>query len=85
MTAFAAAMIGADAIADLQRRLSGVLGRAVRGAALVAYATDATPVRRGRPHLIVLPATTDEVAAVDGVAHEHRVPAPRRRSHLTPR
>ncbi len=26
MTAFAAAMIGADAIADLERRLSGVLG-----------------------------------------------------------
>ncbi|MBV9364980.1 MAG: FAD-binding protein [Solirubrobacterales bacterium] len=58
-------------------RLEQVVGqpnvRADAGA-LVTYATDATPLQRGRPDLVVLPANTEEVAAVLTLANDARVP-----------
>jgi glycolate dehydrogenase FAD-linked subunit len=61
----------------LRRALRDVVGEAnLRDDAgtLVAYATDATPLERGRPDLVVFPATTQEVAGVLRVADEARVP-----------
>ena len=61
----------------LHHRLEEAVGRSnVRAdlGALAAYATDATPLQRGRPDLVVLPATTEEVAAVLALANEARVP-----------
>lgn len=62
---------------ELRRRLEEIVGAAnIRAdpAALVTYGTDATPLQRGQPSLVVLPATTGEVAAVLRVADEVRVP-----------
>src|SRR3954447_2126141 len=42
--------------------------------ALLTFSTDATPLERGRPDVVVFPATTEEVAAVLRVANERRVP-----------
>lgn len=41
---------------------------------LVAYSYDATPLYQRLPDAVVLPRTTEEVAAVMRVAHEHRIP-----------
>jgi len=41
---------------------------------LMAYSYDATPLYQRLPDAVVLPRTTDEVAAVMRVAHEHRIP-----------
>jgi glycolate oxidase len=61
----------------LRRRLDESVGSEhVRDDAgtLVAYATDSTPLQRGRPDLIVFPGSTEEVAAVLRIADEARVP-----------
>jgi len=61
----------------LRDRLEQAVGaRNVRGdpGALVTYATDATPLQRGEPDLVVFPASTEEVAAVLRLADEARVP-----------
>jgi glycolate oxidase len=61
----------------LRRQLEDAIGEAnVRGDAgtLVAYATDSTPLQRGRPDLIVFPGSAEEVAAVLRLADEARVP-----------
>jgi glycolate oxidase len=42
--------------------------------ALLTYATDATPLQRGHPDLVVFPSTTGEVSDVLRVANETRVP-----------
>jgi len=57
--------------------VEGVVGaRNVRedAGALVTYATDATPLVRGRPDLVVFPGATEEVAAVLRLADEARLP-----------
>src|SRR3954447_10467251 len=42
--------------------------------ALLTFSTDATPLERGKPDVVVFPATTEEVAAVVRIANERRVP-----------
>src|ERR671933_231862 len=42
--------------------------------ARLTFATDATPLERGRPDVVVFPASTDEVAGVLRIADERRVP-----------
>lgn len=42
--------------------------------ALVTFSTDATPLERGRPDVIVFPATAEEIAAVLRIANEQRLP-----------
>ena len=42
--------------------------------ALLTFSTDATPLERGRPDVVVFPATTEEVAGVLRIANERRVP-----------
>src|SRR3954447_25905344 len=62
---------------DLRARLEEVVGaehvRADAGA-LLTYSTDATPLERGRPDVVVFPGATDEVAGVVRLAAEHGVP-----------
>ena len=61
----------------LRDRLEQAVGAAnVRGdpGALVTYATDATPLLRGQPDLVVFPGSTEEVAAVLRLADEARTP-----------
>jgi glycolate oxidase len=62
---------------DLRRRLEEVVGadhvRTDPGA-LLTYATDATPLERGRPDAVAFPASTEEVAGVLRIADEQRVP-----------
>jgi glycolate oxidase len=73
VTATAATLLGER----LRARLAGVVGSEhVRddAGALVSYATDATPLQRGRPDVVVLPGSTEEVAAVLRLADEARVP-----------
>ena len=62
---------------DLRAALERVVGAAhVRDDAgtLLTYATDATPLERGRPDVVVFPGTTGEVAGVLRVANERGVP-----------
>src|SRR3954465_5755991 len=62
---------------DLRPALAaGVGGEHVRddAGALLTIATDATPLERGRPDVVVFPATTDEAAAVHRIANERRMP-----------
>ncbi|MBV8991089.1 MAG: FAD-binding protein [Solirubrobacterales bacterium] len=62
---------------QLRAALEEVVGAAhVRAddGALVTYSTDATPLQRGRPDVIVFPATTEEVAGVLRLADQARVP-----------
>jgi glycolate oxidase len=62
---------------DLRRRLEEVAGAdhvRTDAGALLTYATDATPLERGRPDAVVLPASTEEVAGVLRIADELRVP-----------
>ena len=42
--------------------------------ALLTYSTDATPLERGRPDIIVFPGSTDEVAGVLRFAERARRP-----------
>ena len=60
-------MATATRSAELERRLAEVVGsehvRSDAGARY-AYATDATPMHSGMPSCIVLPGSTDELAAV---------------------
>jgi glycolate oxidase len=61
----------------LEAELAAIVGadhvRADEGA-LLTFSTDATPLERGRPDVVVFPANTEEVAAVLRVANERRVP-----------
>jgi glycolate oxidase len=41
---------------------------------LMTFATDATPIERGRPDVVVFPGSTDEVAGVLRIANERGVP-----------
>src|SRR3954469_12145036 len=62
---------------DLRTALAAVVGAEhVRddAGALLTFSTDATPLERGRPDVVVFPARTDEVAAVIRIANERRVP-----------
>jgi glycolate dehydrogenase FAD-linked subunit len=61
----------------LRRRLADAVGPSnVRddAGALLTYSTDSTPLERGKPDVIVFPASTEEVAAVLRLADEARVP-----------
>jgi glycolate oxidase len=63
--------------AELERRLAEVVGsQHVRSdaGARYAYATDATPMHSGMPSCVVLPGSTDEVAAVLRTAAQLEVP-----------
>jgi glycolate oxidase len=62
-----------DLAAQLERVVGAEHVRADPGA-LLAYATDATPLERGRPDVVVFPASTEEVAAIVRLAGEQRVP-----------
>jgi glycolate oxidase len=62
---------------DLRPALAAVVGdEHVRddAGALLTFSTDATPLQRGRPDVVVFPASTEEVAAVIRLANERRVP-----------
>jgi hypothetical protein len=71
-------MAGAtDTATDLRTPLAAIVGdEHVRddAGALLTFSTDATPLERGRPDVVVFPATTEEVAAVIRFANERRVP-----------
>lgn len=69
-----ATLAGIDRLLDRVEQVVGQANVRADHGALVTYATDATPLRRGRPDLVVLPATTEEVAAVLALANEARVP-----------
>ena len=59
--------------ADLERIVGAEHVRDDAGA-LLTFATDATPLERGRPDVVVFPATTAEVAAIIRIANERRIP-----------
>jgi glycolate oxidase len=62
---------------DLRGALERIVGAEhVRddAGALLTFSTDATPLERGRPDVVVFPATTDEVAGVIRIANERGVP-----------
>jgi glycolate oxidase len=62
---------------DLRMALERVVGAEhVRDDAgtLLTFSTDATPLERGRPDVVVFPRTTDEVAGVLRIANERGVP-----------
>src|SRR4051812_48945291 len=62
---------------DLRTALAPVVGAEhVRddAGALLTFSTDATPLERGRPDVVVFPATTGEIAGVVRIANERRVP-----------
>src|ERR671928_540782 len=62
---------------DLRAALERVVGAEhVRddAGALLTFSTDATPLERGRPDVVVFPASTDEVAGVIRIANERRIP-----------
>ena len=71
-------MAGVAAIdSRFEAQLSALVGAEhvrVDEGALLTFSTDATPLERGRPDVVVFPATTEEVAAVLRVANERRVP-----------
>ena len=73
---------GADLRAQVERVVGPEHVRADAGA-LLTYATDATPLERGAPDLVVFPGTTDEVAGVLRIADERRVPVIARGSGTT--
>jgi glycolate oxidase len=63
--------------ADLRSRLENVVGADhVRddAGALLTFSTDATPLERGAPDVVVFPGGTDEVAGVLRIANEERIP-----------
>src|ERR671928_1132337 len=62
---------------DLRAALAAVVGAEhVRDdpGALLTFSTDATPLERARPDVVVFPATTEEVAAIVRLADERRIP-----------
>src|SRR5919107_1724004 len=62
---------------DLRPALAAVVGdEHVRddAGALLTFSIDVTPLERGRPDVVVFPASTEEVAAVIRLANERRVP-----------
>jgi glycolate oxidase len=62
---------------DLRAALERIVGAEhVRddAGALLTFSTDATPLERGRPDVVVFPATTEEVAAIVKLAGERRIP-----------
>lgn len=62
---------------DLRAALERIVGAEhVRDdpGALLTFATDATPLERGHPDVVVFPGSTEEVAAIVRVASERRVP-----------
>src|SRR3954471_7752825 len=62
---------------DLRSALAAIVGPDhVRddAGALLTFSTDATPLERGHPDVVVFPASTAEVAAVVRIADERRVP-----------
>jgi glycolate oxidase len=62
---------------DLRSHLEDVVGADhVRddAGALLTFSTDATPLERGRPDVIVFPGTAEEVAGILRIADERRVP-----------
>lgn len=70
-------MATATRSAELERRLAEVVGSEhvlSDAGARYAYATDATPMHSGMPSCIVLPGSTDEVAAVLRTAAQFEVP-----------
>jgi glycolate oxidase len=58
---------------DLERVVGAEHVRDDAGA-LVTFATDATPLERGRPDVVVFPGSTEEVAAVLRLANERLIP-----------
>src|ERR1044071_8371919 len=64
-------------VPELRSALERVVGaghvRADAGT-LTTFSTDATPLERGRPDVVVFPGSTDEVAGVLRVANERGVP-----------
>jgi hypothetical protein len=75
------------ALARLRRHLADAVGSDhVRDDAgtLVTYATDSTPLQRGRPDVIVFPGSREEVGAVLRLADEARVPVIPRGSGTNP-
>jgi glycolate oxidase len=67
----------ASTATDLRPALERIVGAEhVRddAGALLTFSTDATPLERGRPDVVVFPATTEEVAAIVTVANERRTP-----------
>jgi glycolate oxidase len=62
---------------DLRSALERIVGAEhVRDdpGALLTFSTDATPLERGHPDVVVFPATTEEVAGVIRMANERRTP-----------
>ena len=62
---------------DLRTALERIVGTEhVRddAGALLTFSTDATPLERGHPDVVVFPGSTEEVAAIVRVADERRVP-----------
>src|SRR3954452_13096409 len=69
--------IAAGTATDLRPALEPIVGAEhVRddAGALLTFSTDATPLERGRPDVVVFPASTEEVAAIVKVANERRTP-----------
>src|SRR3954466_14791260 len=62
-----------DLRVDLERVVGADHVRDDAGA-LLTFATDATPLQRGRPDVVVFPASTEEGAAVLRLADERRIP-----------
>src|SRR4051794_41405964 len=66
-----------DTATDLRSALAAVVGgEHVRDdpGALLTFSTDATPLERGHPDVVVFPASTAEVAAVVRIADGRRGP-----------
>ncbi|MFC7638743.1 FAD-binding oxidoreductase [Streptomyces thermogriseus] len=62
---------------DLARDLAGIVGDdhvRIDEGALTAYSRDATPLFHARPQAVVLPGSTEEVAAVLRYATAHGIP-----------
>jgi glycolate oxidase len=62
---------------DLRSPLEGIVGpEHVRddAGALLTFSTDATPLERGTPDIVVFPGSAEEVAAILRIADERRVP-----------
>jgi glycolate dehydrogenase FAD-linked subunit len=67
----------ASTATDLRSALERIVGAEhVRDdpGALLTFSTDATPLERGRPDVVVFPASTEEVAAIVALANERRTP-----------
>ncbi|GAA4664533.1 MULTISPECIES: FAD-binding oxidoreductase [Amycolatopsis] len=63
-----------DGVVDALTDIVGFDGVRLAPGELAVYGRDATPLFEGRPDVVVLPRTTEQVAAVLRLATEHRVP-----------